>query len=125
MERCLFWGAARAIPELLCWPPVGRCAPEPDWSMWECPERSIPLWLSSAREAMAFPLPEEYDKLLEKARSCDVAVIGPGLGRHPQMERLVRSLLCDLEIPVVLDADGINALSGHIDSLDRRRRPRS
>ena len=37
------------------------------------------------------------------------------------MERLVRSLLCDLEIPVVLDADGINALSGHIDSLDRRR----
>lgn len=40
---------------------------------------------------MAFPLPEEYDKLLEKARSCDVAVIGPGLGRHPQMERLVRS----------------------------------
>lgn len=33
----------------------------------------------------------------------------------------MRSLLCDLEIPVVLDADGINALSGHIDSLDRRR----
>ena len=85
------------------------------------PREIYPIVAVKCQEAMAFPLPEEYDKLLEKARSCDVAVIGPGLGRHPQMERLVRSLLCDLEIPVVLDADGINALSGHIDSLDRRR----
>ena len=85
------------------------------------PREIYPIVAVKCQEAMAFPLPEEYDKLLEKARSCDVAVIGPGLGRHPRMERLVRSLLCDLEIPVVLDADGINALSGHIDSLDRRR----
>ena len=30
------------------------------------------------------------------------------------------SLLAELDIPVVLDADGINALSGHIDVLDKR-----
>ena len=72
---------------------------------------------------MAFPLPEEYTAILEKAAACDVAVIGPGLGRHPNTERLARSLLCDLTIPVVLDADGINALAGHIDVLDSRRAP--
>ena len=39
-------------------------------------------------------------------------LIGPGLGRHPKTEKLVRALLEDLDIPVVLDADGINALCG-------------
>ena len=74
-------------------------------------------------EAMPFPLPERYEEILERARGCDVALIGPGLGRRPKTERLVRSLLADLDIPVVLDADGINALCGHIDILDKRSAP--
>ena len=84
------------------------------------PREIYPILAVKCDEAMPFPLPERYEEILEKARACDVAVIGPGLGRHPRAERLVRSLLADLEIPVVLDADGINALAGHIDSLDRR-----
>lgn len=71
-------------------------------------------------EAMPFPLPEKYDMILEKANSCDVALIGPGLGRAPETVSLVHRLLHDLTIPVVLDADGINALEGHIDVLDSR-----
>lgn len=82
-----------------------------------------PIMAIKCEEAMAFPLPEEYTAILEKAAACDVAVIGPGLGRHPGTERLVRSLLSDLTIPVVLDADGINALAGHIDVLDSRSAP--
>lgn len=39
------------------------------------------------------------------------------------MEQLVLELLEELEVPVVLDADGINALSGHIDVLDGRGAP--
>lgn len=74
-------------------------------------------------EAMPFPLPEKCDKILEKAKTCDVALIGPGLGRAPQIGTLIRFLLTDLDIPVILDADGINALCGHIDVLDRRSAP--
>jgi NAD(P)H-hydrate epimerase len=69
---------------------------------------------------MPFPLPPEYEKILERAKRCDVVLIGPGLGRSPETERLVLSLLADLDCPVVLDADGINALAGHIDVLDAR-----
>ena len=87
------------------------------------PREVYPIVAVKCDEAMPFPLPEEYEKILEKARSCDVALIGPGLGRAPRTERLVRSLLSDLEIPVVLDADGINALAGHIHILDGRRAP--
>ena len=82
-----------------------------------------PIVAVKCDEAMPFPLPERYEDILEKARSCDAALIGPGLGRHPRTERLVRSLLADLDRPVVLDADGINALAGHIHILDGRSTP--
>ena len=87
------------------------------------PREVYPIVAVKCDEAMPFPLPEEYEAILEKAKGCDVALIGPGLGRAPRTERLVHALLRDLEIPVVLDADGINALSGHIDILDKRRAP--
>lgn len=84
------------------------------------PRDIYPIVAVKCDEAMPFPLPEDYPAILEKARSCDVALIGPGLGQAPETGRLVLRLLSDLDIPVVLDADGINALAGHIDVLDRR-----
>lgn len=84
------------------------------------PRDIYPIIAVKCDEAMPFPLPEDYSAILEKARSCDAAVIGPGLGRSPGTEQLVLSLLSGLDIPVVLDADGINALAGHIDILDKR-----
>lgn len=84
------------------------------------PSSIYPIVAVKCNEAMPFPLPEEYDRILEKARNCDAALIGPGLGRAPETDILVRRLLADLNIPVVLDADGINALQGHINTLDER-----
>ena len=85
------------------------------------PREIYPIVAVKCSSAMPFPLPERYEEILEKARSCDAALIGPGLGRAPKTEKLVRALLEDLEIPVVLDADGINALAGHMDILDGRK----
>ena len=59
-------------------------------------------------------------QMLEKLDGCDVLALGPGLGRSRETARLVWELL-KTEKPLVLDADGINALSGHIDLLDARR----
>lgn len=47
-------------------------------------------------------------------------LIGCGLGRSDESDRLVRSLL-DLPRPLVLDADGINAVSGTMELLSVRR----
>ena len=80
--------------------------------------------------AMPFPLESWWGgmvrkkaltAILEKLESCDVLALGPGLGRHEETARLVREILTQTEKPVVLDADGINALEGHIDILDSRR----
>ena len=90
------------------------------------------IWAVEAAKcvsAMPFPLAEKHGmlsyKALQKAREklngCHVLALGPGLGRSEQSDRLVRQLLEETEKPVVLDADGINALSGHMDVLDRRK----
>lgn len=79
--------------------------------------------------AMPFQLVEKQgmlsykalQKAEEKLSTCDALALGPGLGRSGQVTQLVCELLLRTEKPVVLDADGINALAGHIDVLDQRR----
>jgi hydroxyethylthiazole kinase-like uncharacterized protein yjeF len=43
--------------------------------------------------------------------------IGPGMGQHVKTAELVHQLLRDLDKPIVLDADGLNVCSGHIDLI--------
>ena len=92
------------------------------------PELIWPVEAAKCVSVMPFPLPEKggmlsekaLPQILEKLSGCDVLALGPGLGRSERTARLVWELL-KTEKPVVLDADGINALSGHIDILDARR----
>ena len=74
-------------------------------------------------EAMVWPISESYEDLLSRAGAADIVLIGPGLGQSRWMERRVLRLLSDLTCPVVLDADGLNILSRHIDVLDKRSTP--
>ena len=59
--------------------------------------------------------------LQDKLFAADAVLVGPGLGRGRETEKVIRKLVETCPGPLVLDADGINALEGHIDSLDARR----
>ncbi|MBI5282449.1 MAG: NAD(P)H-hydrate dehydratase [Candidatus Solibacter usitatus] len=48
----------------------------------------------------------------EDAGEKDVLAIGPGLGRDPEMTALAQRLFAQSALPVVVDADGLNALAG-------------
>lgn len=84
------------------------------------PEEIYPIVAVKCNEAMVWPWPNRYEEILEKARKCDAVLIGPGLGQSERAERLVLDLLRDLSCPVILDADGLNILSKHMDVLDKR-----
>jgi NAD(P)H-hydrate epimerase len=47
--------------------------------------------------------------------------VGPGLGAGDRVQELVRDLLARAAAPVVLDADGLNALAGDLAPLEARR----
>jgi NAD(P)H-hydrate epimerase len=59
---------------------------------------------------------------MDYAASCDAVLLGPGLGRSAESDALVCDLVEALPQPLILDADGINAVSSHIDSLKQRGR---
>ena len=84
------------------------------------PEDIYPIVAVKCDEAMVWPMPEDDEAVLEKAKGCDAALIGPGLGQGERAERLVQQLLRGLDCPVILDADGLNIVSRHIDVLDGR-----
>lgn len=84
------------------------------------PEEVYPIVAARCDAAMAHPLPPDGD-LLTRMNACAAVLIGPGLGRAPRTEERVLHLLQNLTVPVVLDADGINAVSAHIHVLDERR----
>jgi len=62
-------------------------------------------------------------EILELAAARDVVALGPGLGREDETVELVRSLVARLERPLVVDADGLFALEGHLDALHDRAAP--
>ncbi len=56
---------------------------------------------------------------LEDGKS--VLAIGPGLGTSRQTQEFVRTIVSQTELPVVLDADGLNAFAGDGASLRKRK----
>ena len=87
------------------------------------PENVYPIVAVKCTCAMPFPLPEDCAALEKKAESCDAALIGPGLGQEEETRRMLLRFISRFAGPLVVDADGINALAGHIDILDGRQAP--
>lgn len=63
-----------------------------------------------------------YSEIINFLKKIDVLVIGPGLSQNKSTQELIRKLLLSKsDIPIVLDADGINALVRHLDVLRTMR----
>lgn len=79
-------------------------------------------------EPMTLPLPEVDGALsLDGLETLAVALqdkqalaLGPGLGQSEQAQALVRRLVRRCDVPLVIDADGLNALAGHLEALSER-----
>jgi NAD(P)H-hydrate epimerase len=78
------------------------------------------------KEVMTLPLPQTkegslsligYKKIKDFTKDCDLLVIGPGLTQHKSTQGLVRQVVAKINKPMVLDADGLNALQGYLDLL--------
>jgi NAD(P)H-hydrate epimerase len=82
-------------------------------------------------EVMTEPLPETdvgtiaahaAERLDALAKGKSVLAIGPGISRFPATSGLVRTLIARSTLPIVLDADGLNAFEGHVSELNGKGR---
>jgi NAD(P)H-hydrate epimerase len=88
-----------------------------------CPRAVLPIIASLVAELTSHPLPDvakrgalairglgEIRQLLEEH---DAVAIGPGIGRHRETVELIHRLVRKLDVPAVIDADGLNAFEEH------------
>jgi hydroxyethylthiazole kinase-like uncharacterized protein yjeF len=62
------------------------------------------------------------DKLNSLIKRKSVLAIGPGISRYPETSELVRTLASKGDVPIVLDADGLNAFEGRTNELSGKGR---
>ena len=97
------------------------------------PASQQPVVAGLILEAMSEPLPETAARtlalkarevVLELAAERDAVALGPGLGLDDETLRVARELARDLPKSLVIDADALTALAGHLDVLREARGPR-
>lgn len=95
-------------------------------------ESSLNVVASYAPEYMTEPLAEteagtislrclEYGRFDALLEGKSVLAVGPGLSTHPETKEFVRTIVGRCPLPVVLDADGLNAFAGRAEELRNRR----
>ena len=96
------------------------------------PESLNSIMEAKLTEGMTIPLPETDDhtfsmkakkiigQLLPRFSALDV---GPGISAHPEVKELIVWIIQQAEVPIVLDADGINALAGQAHVLKEAKHP--
>jgi len=87
---------------------------------------------ASGTEVITKALPATSDGALDEPAAAEVLkaadrfralVVGPGLGRDDRTAAAVRRIVAEAPVPLVLDADGLNALAGDVGPLRARRAP--
>ncbi|MBU7014107.1 MAG: NAD(P)H-hydrate dehydratase [Theionarchaea archaeon] len=87
-----------------------------------CPQPAVFPIRATTADFIVHPLSSEHlvvediPTIQTLAESCDIVLIGPGLGVHPETQKACQQLF-SLEIPKVVDADGLKALKGVLDTL--------
>jgi NAD(P)H-hydrate epimerase len=94
------------------------------------PEGILPVVQSGLVEATFLPLPEggsgspsaaAWEVLAERLEDVGAVAVGPGLSTDDETPELVRRLVAGSPVPVVVDADALNAFAGRAGELSRRR----
>ena len=96
------------------------------------PESLNDMMEAKLTEVMTEALPETrertvalaaWDKILTLMEGKRALAIGPGLSTHPETSELVRELVSTVRVPMVVDADGINALAPKLETLAKAAAP--
>ena len=75
---------------------------------------------ATASGAIAF---ENKDKILEFCSKVDLVVMGPGLSLNEETQKLVRALAAEISKPLLIDGDGLTAISADVSCIKKRLAP--
>jgi ADP-dependent NAD(P)H-hydrate dehydratase / NAD(P)H-hydrate epimerase len=96
------------------------------------PDAVLPIIAASQAEFMTEPLVStkwgtiaaangNANRLHALTQGRTLLAIGPGMGTHAETQKFITSLVRQTELPVILDADGLNAFAGRGQDLVKRK----
>jgi hydroxyethylthiazole kinase-like uncharacterized protein yjeF len=97
------------------------------------PASQQPIVAGFSMETMTEPVVETASQslavkarehLLELAMQRDAVALGPGISLDPETQALSRALVAEVPRPMIVDADALSALAGHLDLLEEAPAPR-
>jgi ADP-dependent NAD(P)H-hydrate dehydratase / NAD(P)H-hydrate epimerase len=95
------------------------------------PQAVLPIVAAGMPEMMTVPLASteagsaslrnlDYGKFAEILPGKSILAIGPGLSTQQETQQFIRLVVGQAEVPIILDADGLNAFEGTADTLNER-----
>ena len=108
-------GGSRGLTGAPCLTALAAMRSDAGYVTVAAPESTLPVLEQRLLEAVKRPLPDDdgvvgagaADAVLELAQKATALAIGPGLGRGPGPQELVRRVLAELDLPTVVDADAL------------------
>lgn len=101
---------------------VTLAVPESIYNLLEMP--TLEVMTASLPETSKGTLSvEAYDQIMALAEEKRVVALGPGMSTHPSTVELIHRLVATLPIPMVIDADAINAVAQNPDVLLKAKAP--
>lgn len=80
----------------------------------------------SVPEAISVPLADNkkgqietscLNEILNHIKDCNAVAIGPGLGKNEDILKIINTIIKNTDIPLVVDADGLNAVGLNADTI--------
>lgn len=62
-----------------------------------------------------------FNKVIEESNKSDVLAIGPGCGLNAEVGELLKRIIFEVHKPLVIDADGLNALAKNVQWLENKK----
>jgi hydroxyethylthiazole kinase-like uncharacterized protein yjeF len=97
-----------------------------------CPESLNIILQVKLTECMTAPVPEieggffsprALGRILDLAANMNSVVLGPGIGRNRETGQLVKDLIMKLTTPMVVDADALYLMGGHLEHFKTAQAP--
>lgn len=129
--QVLVAGGSRGLTGSVCLAASAAARAGAGYATVAVPASLEPIFETKLTEVMSRGCPDEDGHLaagaaaeiLGASRRAAAVALGPGLGRFEEAPDLVTEVAAGVEAPLVVDADGLNALVGRIDALRARSAP--
>ena len=129
--QVLIAGGSRGLTGAVCLAASATIRAGAGYATVAVPDELEPIFEAKLTEVMSIGcesesgalVPAAAERILAACKGARAVIVGPGLGKATPTAELVAAVISRIEAPLLIDADGLNALAGKLELLAARAKP--